>query len=280
MKYCSLSLLLSTFLLSGVVSHSPIHRLALYNANNAKFLTPEEYLAASATVDVTPSSKLNDGDYVNVTITNPKFSSNDFIASFSPSTYASVNHSPVEYFLLNAFPSYMKNGTVTIPFRLINMRSDYAFALFSGGLSNPVEITHSIPVTFNLPNEPLHPRLAITNNPNELRVTWSSGYNSSSNPKVYLALKSNPQNGNWYPADKTWTYTANDMCGAPATTIGYRDVGYLHTVVLKNIQPSTDYLYSIGDDYGSCVDIGFHSLPSGGDSSIFIAAVGDVGQNP
>lgn len=286
-KYSLFVVLLFCITIQRVTSHTSPSRLSLYNALNARFLhsssssSPESSsVSSTVTVDVTPTL-INDGDYVNVTITNPNPTSDDFIASFSPSTYASVAHSPVEYFLLNAFPSYLKTGTVTVPFRCINMRSDYAFALFSGGLNNPVEIAHSVPVTFHLPNEPLHPRLAVTTNPGELRVTWSSGSNAASNPQVYLALAADPSNGKWYPADNTYTYTAADMCGAPATTIGYRDVGYIHTLVLKNIQPSTPYLYSIGDNTSAQLEIPFTSLPVGGpSSSIVIAAVGDVGQNP
>lgn len=58
------------------------------------------------------------------------------------------------------------------------------------------------------------------------------------------------------------------MCGAPATTNGYRDAGLFHTVVFSGLAPRTRYYYIFGDDaYGMSEEYSFVSAPAKGDTS-------------
>ena len=45
----------------------------------------------------------------------------------------------------------------------------------------------------------------------------------------------------------TATYGRADMCGAPATTLGFLDPGLLHTAALSGLEPGQRYYYSVGD---------------------------------
>ena len=49
------------------------------------------------------------------------------------------------------------------------------------------------------------------------------------------------------PGDSS-TYTAADLCGAPANTSGWMDPGWLHGAVMAGLQPSTRYWYQYGDE--------------------------------
>jgi hypothetical protein len=44
------------------------------------------------------------------------------------------------------------------------------------------------------------------------------------------------------------TYTAADLCGAPANTSGWMDPGWLHGAVMEGLQPGTRYWYQYGDE--------------------------------
>lgn len=46
---------------------------------------------------------------------------------------------------------------------------------------------------------------------------------------------------------RTATYTADDMCGGPATGEGFLDPGMLHTALLTGLEPGERYWYRVGD---------------------------------
>lgn len=87
------------------------------------------------------------------------------------------------------------------------------------------------PVSFTDTDEPRHITLALTGNPTEMRVTWNSA--SSSNALLVYGVEGTSQNHTVIP--NTSTYTANDMCGNPAKTQGWRDPGYIHTAIITVI---------------------------------------------
>lgn len=44
----------------------------------------------------------------------------------------------------------------------------------------------------------------------------------------------------------TKTYNASDMCGPPASTVGFWDPGNIHDVLLTDLEPGQEYFYSYG----------------------------------
>ena len=53
------------------------------------------------------------------------------------------------------------------------------------------------------------------------------------------------------------TYTADDMCAAPANSAQFVDPGFIHDVLLTNLEPGTRYYYSYGSEK---VRVGFLEL--------------------
>ena len=44
------------------------------------------------------------------------------------------------------------------------------------------------------------------------------------------------------------TYTAADMCAAPANGVQFVDPGFIHDILLTNLKPGTRYYYSYGSE--------------------------------
>lgn len=49
-------------------------------------------------------------------------------------------------------------------------------------------------------------------------------------------------------AANTTTYTAEDLCGAPASTIGWKTVGIINSGVMTDLESNTRYYYQVGDE--------------------------------
>ena len=63
------------------------------------------------------------------------------------------------------------------------------------------------------------------------------------------------------------TYTADDMCAAPANSAQFVDPGFIHDVLLTNLEPGTRYYYSYGSEK---VRVGFLELIYGYFNNLFI----------
>lgn len=193
-----------------------------------------------------------------VKIVNSKPSADDWVGVFSPgnfnSSYCPGSHewekpficqAPIKYKYANdSNPYYTRTGKVNLEFRLINQRSDFTFALFSGGISAPKLVAISNSTSFANPKAPLYPRLAQGKSWNEMTVTWTSGYDiNEAVPMVEWAMKGGPKSLS--PAG-TLTFHRNSLCAPPARTVGWRDPGFTHTSFLKDLWPNTLYTYKMG----------------------------------
>lgn len=91
---------------------------------------------------------------------------------------------------------------------------------------------------------PLHAHLALTSNPTQMRVQWTSGVADA--PLVMYGQSptdlSRAARGVWR------TYTSDDLCGPPANLSGhFLNPGFLHDVLLSGLEPDTRYFYKYGD---------------------------------
>lgn len=204
--------------------------------------------------------KGEDTQWVTVSLVSPHPSADDWLGVFSPAKFNSsacppvndpkeqapyICSAPIKYKYANESNSdYTKTGKATLNFQLVNQRADFSFGLFSGGLSNPKLVAVSNSISFINPKAPLYPRLAQGKSWDEMTVTWTSGYDiSEAVPFVEWGLKGDLQ---MHSPAGTLTFFQNDMCGAPARTVGWRDPGFIHTSFLKNLWPNAVYTYRIG----------------------------------
>ncbi|MBA0851793.1 hypothetical protein Goshw_026311 [Gossypium schwendimanii] len=225
-------------------------------------------LHESASISAEPvllGLKGEDTEWITVNFVNPKPSLDDWVGVFSPANPSAcppVNErkkqlpyicsAPIKYKYANeSSSSYAKTGTASLRFQLINQRADFSFALFSGGLS-------------------------------DMTVTWTSGYDiDEAVPFVEWGRKGDLQVRS--PAG-TLTFKQNSMCGSPASTVGWRDPGFIHTSFLKDLWPNFVYMYRIGHLLynGSVVwskTYSFKSSPYPGQNSLQrVVIFGDMGK--
>ncbi|VVB00021.1 unnamed protein product [Arabis nemorensis] len=248
----------------------------------------------------TLGSQGEDTEWVNVAISNPKPSSDDWVGVFSPAKFDSsacwqtdgkekapfICSSPIKYMYPNSVPDYTKTGNVILKFQIINQRADISFALFSGGLWSPKLVGVSNTVAFANPKAPVYPRLALGKNWDEMTVTWTSGYNiNEAIPFIEWSAKGLASRRS--PAG-TITFSRNSMCdvmfGNPARSVGWRDPGFIHTAFLKELWPNREYIYRLGHDLvnGSTIwskNYTFVSSPYPGQDSLQqVIIFGDMGK--
>ncbi|KAI9124861.1 hypothetical protein K1719_004188 [Acacia pycnantha] len=198
-------------------------------------------------------------EWVTVEYSSPIPSNDDWVGVFSPANFSASTcpeenrrvyppllcSAPIKFQYANySNPKYKANGKGFLRLQLIKQRSDFSFALFSGGLSNPKLVAVSDKVAFVNPNAPVYPRLALGKSWDEITVTWTSGYGiNEAEPFVQWG----PKGGDHIrsPAG-TLTFTRDSLCGAPARTVGWRDPGFIHTSFLRELWPNKIYEYRIG----------------------------------
>lgn len=270
-------LLLASLAAAVAAAHSTPHRMSLLNYTHFG-VAPRLGSAgttSTATVSASPSVIVSDGN-ITVKFTNSQPASSDLIVAYSPASAVAnlSSFAPVEYFYATASPGYAKSGKGSLTFRLPNLRADVAFVLVVGGLTNPQALAVSPPITFKNLNEPRAPRLVMrSGEPGTMLVTWTSAVTTGS-PRVVVT----PAGGGaqaTFPATSV-TYGAADMCGEPATGIGFRDPGAQHTAVMTGLVPGDSYSYSVGDD--SELSAPFEFVQPSGGYPYGIAAYGDEGQ--
>ncbi|KAC9391489.1 hypothetical protein E3N88_45913 [Mikania micrantha] len=237
-------------------------------------------------------------EWLTLTLHNPKPSIDDWIGVFSPANFSASTctpessmvsppllcTAPIKYQYANySNPSYKNTGKALLKFQLINQRSDFSFALFTGGLSKPKLVAVSNSVVFANPNAPNYPRLAQGKTWNEMTVTWTSGYGiDEAEPFVEWGRRGEEKQHS--PAE-TLTIDRNSLCGAPARTVGWRDPGFIHTGFLKGLWPKSVYTYKLGHKLlnGSVIwshVYQFKSSPYPGQNSLQrVIIFGDMGKD-
>ncbi|KAK4264510.1 hypothetical protein QN277_025673 [Acacia crassicarpa] len=238
-----------------VIGEQPLSKIAIHKATLA--------LDIRATIKANPSLlglKGEDTQWVTVQLNSPNPSKDDWVGVFSPANFNSATcppengesisqpyicTAPIKYKYANdSNLHYANTGKAVLKFRLINQRADFAFALFSGGLSNPKLVSVSNYISFANPKAPVYPRLAQGKSWDEMTVTWTSGYDID---EAIPFVQWGPEGGKKTrsPAG-TLTFSRNSMCGAPARTVGWRDPGFIHTSFLKDLWPNFVYTYRLG----------------------------------
>lgn len=271
----------------------PLSRIAIHEATLA--LTPLAYVEASPSILGLTTGQ--NSEWVTVEYRTPIPSVDDWIGVFSPANFSASTcpsenprvyppllcSAPIKFQYANySSPQYKDTGKGSLKLQMINQRSDFSFALFTGGFLNPKLVAVSNKVAFSNPNAPAYPRLAQGKKWDEMTVTWTSGYGiSEAEPFVEWGPKGGVPIHS--PAG-TLTFERSSMCGAPARTVGWRDPGYIHTSFLKELWPNAVYAYKLGHRLFNCTYIWskeyqFKAPPYPGQDSVQrVVIFGDMGK--
>lgn len=161
----------------------------------------------------------------------------------------------------NVSADFNASGSGSIRFHLINIRSQFIFAFLRNGTDYPILVATSEVVRFSNPDAPSQGRLALHTLPDHMRVMWHGGGNVS-NMIAYGTAKFSL---NQYVIALHSTYTADDLCGSPATDIGWLDPGMIHYAVIGPLIPGQLYFYRYGSDINGWSDVYNLTGPIGAD---------------
>lgn len=231
--------------LPSLLSHLPLD-----HARRQQQLTAP-HVAATETYTITSVSPtvITNDDIVSVAFNSTAPGDGDWIGAYSPADADLNSVVPVKFgYCKDAQGDYLTSGSGIMTFNMTNLRADFKFYYFSNGTSRAINVASSDTiVTFANLNQPLRNRVVPTGNPNTLQLLWSS-YNSSA-PTLQWGTTSGS-----YPytmAAETITIEKSQMCGAPANSAGWWDLGLVHkaniTGILDLSLSSSVIYYRFGD---------------------------------
>jgi hypothetical protein len=147
-------------------------------------------------------------------------------------------------------PLCLGSRTFTYNFSLVNSYADAVIHAFAGGVAAPVHLAASPAITFTSPNAPSRGHLSRLPSPAAMNVTWWS-------PAVGVAgarVRWGPSPGaltSSAPAQPN-TYAAADLCGSPATGMGWQEPHFWLTATIASLAPGSaaPVYYSYGSDAG------------------------------
>ena len=130
-------------------------------------------------------------------------------------------------------------------------------------------------------NEPTHIHIAYGDRIDQMYVSYLTN-SLQYTPQCLYGLS--PTSLNFRQNGTSITYKASDMCETKATIIGpqnFIDPGYMHTMLLEDLRPSTTYFYRVGtDEHGWSSVYSFTNRPATKEESVYIIAYGDMGLAP
>nr|WJJ62495.1 inactive purple acid phosphatase 2 [Fagopyrum tataricum] len=217
---------------------------------------------AATTISFSPKTLQKSGETVQVQWSGVDSPSNlDWLGIYSPSN--SSNPDFIGYFFLNSSSTW-QSGHGSLSFPLINLRSPYQFRIFRWSESeitaktkkdhdqNPLPgirhlLARSEELRFENPNSPEQLRLSFTDKEDEMRVMFVTGDGRESFVKYgekedAMVAKA---------ATTVVRYEREDMCDSPANkSVGWRDPGFIHDGVMKDLKRGKRYYYQVGSDSG------------------------------
>eukprot|EP00038_Savillea_parva_P010684 m.191993 g.191993 ORF g.191993 m.191993 type:complete len:702 (-) comp18535_c0_seq1:91-2196(-) len=158
-----------------------------------------------------------------------------------------------------------------------DVRQAMVFVLLSGGTSSSaiMERSRTPPLTHASAGHPMHVRLARTDSPTTMRVSWTSAHNDTST----VAWGTVPTALTTVEHAVSSTYTPEDVCGEPARTLGWFDPGVFHTALLdvSRLSPGTSVYYQVASgQWKSTVHV-FKTPTVGPTSTVRAVLTADMG---
>lgn len=213
----------------------------------ANIIIPHKHLLDETTYTLTPSPLvISNNEVVTVSFSSSAPSNSHWIAAYSP---ANVNISqvvPIKYGWCDEDPNFLTTGNGILTFNMTNVRADIKFVYFTNYLKHPIYAGESdVNVTFYDFNEQLRPRIIATGDYDRMNVLWSS-YNNTA-PTLQWGLQSGIYQETVSASTKR--IEKSQMGGTPASTIGWRDLGLIHTANLTDMKANANkkIYYRFGD---------------------------------
>lgn len=226
-------------------------------ANEFQMILPENIIdgrkktlidTQSFSIDNVSPLVINNNDIVTVKYSTKTPSNSDWIGAYSPANSVDITTTvPIKYGYCDEDSNYEAYGYGELTFNMTNVRNDIVFYYFTGGTSHPIVVDkYSKNVQFYNNNEPLKPRIVPTGDYNKFKLLWSSA--SSSQPLLKWGTKSNSYDK--VVEASTSSIDRGELCGSPANSTGWFDLGLIHEAMLEGMEPLANQkiYYKFGDE--------------------------------
>ncbi len=178
---------------------------------------------------------------------------------------------------------FVKPGQNNSVWLMLNLRRQLEFRYYSRAkcTSQYMFIAKSLVVQPLNYNEPTQIHLAFGDRNDQIYVSYVSNSNQII-PQCQYGF--DPSSLQFQMSGTTTTYKASDMCEGKANITGpqtFIDPGYMHTILLSDLRPSTTYYYRVGNnEHGWSSIKKFTNRPSDTDEVVNLVAYGDMGVSP
>lgn len=149
-----------------------------------------------------------------------------------------------------AIPACLGARSFTYNFSLVNSYADAVIHAFAGGITTPTHLAASPAITFSEPTAPSRGHLSRLPSPAAMNVTWWSPLLGVAGARLRWGASPSALTSS-APAQAA-TYVAADLCGPPATGMGWQTAHYWLTATITGLAPGSaaPVFYSYGSEAG------------------------------
>lgn len=270
-------LLLFVIACSTALGHSDVHPKTLFPVKSVRVL-----LSSSATLTPNCTSLTRNGQPVEVRVTSIAAPhKNDMVALYAPPEVDPRYTVPLSWVTISdSSPDYVRTGSGTVTFALLNLRADVVFRLLRNGTNLPgaqdIVVEGQSPIIKTaIASQPTQGHLAL-DFAGRYVVQWISGSHDQQLVQWGLSPKALVNAA----ISSAVTYHVSQMCGTPANGTGWLDPGWLHHAVIPSIPgPGSRVWYRFGSDAaGWSKAFSFAAPPAPGKGTKFLV-FNDVGMS-
>ena len=230
------------------------------------------------------ATEVTDGAYVRVHVVNDGYSATgDWLGIYTVDADPTATV-PLKWSYCSPYiPGYNTSGTGDLTLQVYAVRAPLIVHLFQGGTSSPTLVASSSELSFADYAAPTHPRVLPGVLPGDYRVLWTTNATGGdANPRLMWGTVPGE-----YPHSvpaTTEVVEKSSLCGAPATTTGFMDLGVTATAELTGlasaVPPGTRIYYVMTDDDGRMSAAQSFAVPPlpGASYPFHFVAFGDLGR--